>query len=184
MRTVMTNFFSGAMNVFMIATLIMGMATTTKADAEDFSFSAESYPEEYCMALNIYFETRHRSSADAAAVSDVVLNRVKDSRYPNTICEVVYQGKQKPSWKDPNKMVMVRNKCQFSWYCDGKPDIPLDKDAWMKSQMMAWKIMKLGMFRGLTDGATHYHAHYVDPRWADSLTFISTVGLHKFYRWD
>ena len=87
-------------------------------------FDKENYPQHYCMALNIYYEARGSNLADKAAVADVVLNRVNDSRYPNTICEVVKQGEQKPSWKDPNKMVMVRNRCQFSWYCDGKKDTP------------------------------------------------------------
>ena len=33
------------------------------------------------------------------AVTMVVMNRVADPRYPNTICEVVYQGPTRESWK-------------------------------------------------------------------------------------
>ena len=64
---------------------------------------------EHCMALNIYHEARSDNLAGKFAVGDVVLNRVYDTRYPNTICDVIYQGKHKPSWKDPNVLVPIRN---------------------------------------------------------------------------
>lgn len=161
------------------------LTTSVHATEEQFAgYSEENFPETYCLALNIYYEARGSSMADQIAVSDVVLNRVRDTRYPNTVCEVVKQGKEKPSWKDPNTMVMVRNACQFSWYCDGKADDPQDEDAWVRAQTLAWRIMKFTEFRGITEGATHYHATYVNPRWARDLTFIGTIGVHKFYRWD
>ena len=55
--------------------------------------------EAHCLALNVYYETRSDNLAGMYAVSDVVLNRVRDDRYPNTICEVVYQGPVRESWK-------------------------------------------------------------------------------------
>ena len=114
----------------------------------------------------------------------LVLNRVNDRRYPNTICEVVHQGKQKPSWKDPNKMVMVRDACQFSWYCDGKKDDPQDEDRWMEAQLIAYNMIEHGKFRGITEGATHYHATYVNPSWARTLQQVGRLGAHIFYRWE
>jgi hypothetical protein len=62
-------------------------------------YAEEDRPQEYCLALNMYFESRGSSVADMAGVSDVVLNRVKDSRYPDTICEVIRQGPVRESWK-------------------------------------------------------------------------------------
>ena len=115
------------------------LLTTTVATAQDL-ISVKREPNLYCLAQNIYYEARGSSRADQMAVSDVVLNRVKDSRYPNTICDVVYQGKQRPSWKDPTKMVMVRNMCQFSWYCDGKKDEPPEGDPWRNAPK--WLHMK------------------------------------------
>lgn len=149
-----------------------------------FGITKDIFPEEYCLALNVYYEARGSSMADKYAVSDVVLNRVRDTRYPDTICEVVKQGKTKPSWKDPEKTVMVLNACQFSWYCDGKDDTPSDHERWLEAQTIAWNIGKLDKYRGITEGATHYHAHYVDPRWADDMQLIGRIGAHIFYRWE
>ena len=81
-----------------------------------------------CLANNMYHEARSQGLAGQLAVSLVVLNRVKDSRYPNTICEVVHQGPVRESWKTKGKDVAdsernyypIRHRCQFSWYCDGK----------------------------------------------------------------
>jgi len=124
-----------------------------------------------CLALNVYHETRAMSLADAHAVSDVVLNRVESSRYPNTICEVVHQG-----YKKGNRS------CQFSWYCDGKSDTPKDENAWERSRKFARDMYLFQMYRGITEGATHYHATYVDPYWAPSLDRITQIGAHIFYR--
>lgn len=137
-----------------------------------------------CLAMNIYYEARGSNLADKAGVADVVLNRVRDARYPNTICEVVHQGKQKPSWKDPNKMVMARNQCQFSWYCDGKADDPKDEDRWNEAQLIAFQMIVLGKFRGISEGATHYHATYVNPSWAHTLQQVGRLGSHIYYRWE
>lgn len=141
-------------------------------------FDQKLFPQEYCMALNIYYEARGSSFADQVAVADVVLNRVDDTRYPDTVCDVVKQGEKHASGQ------MKRNRCQFSWYCDGKADNPKDQDSWIGAQHTAWKILKWGEFRGITEGATHYHAHYVNPGWARDLTLVGTIGVHKFYRWD
>ena len=140
----------------------------------------------HCLALNVYYEARGSNLADMYAVSDVVLNRVRDNRYPNTICDVVYQGVQKPSWKDPAKMVMVRNMCQFSWYCDGKDDVPTDETGWATAQMVAGSILYANKYRGLTEGSTHYHASYVRPNWRNDrgMQHVGRIGSHIFYRWE
>jgi len=164
----------------MAAMLFFAVTPVTSASAETTfaGYDQESFPETYCMALNIYYEARGSSMADQIGVSDVVLNRVRDIRYPDNVCEVVMQGRQ-----DSNGN-MIRNACQFSWYCDGKADTPQDQDSWISAQTLAWRIMKFEEFRGITEGATHYHAHYVNPRWARDLTLTGSIGVHKFYRWD
>jgi spore germination cell wall hydrolase CwlJ-like protein len=141
-------------------------------------YSQEDRPEEYCLALNIYYEARGSNRADRLAVADVVLNRVQDSRYPDTVCDVVKQGRQ-----DANGN-MIRHQCQFSWYCDGKADRPADQDRWIDAQQLAYMVYVLNEYRGLTEGATHYHATYVEPRWARDLQLVGRIGEHIFYRWE
>ena len=100
-------------------------------------YTEEKQPELYCLAQNIYFEARAEPQAGQYAVADVALNRVQDNRYPNTICEVIKQGPIRESWKtrkDPDlhdserKYYPVKNRCQFSWYCDGRADKVYDND--------------------------------------------------------
>ena len=127
-----------------------------------------------CLATNIYYETRASSLADAMAVSDVVLNRVNSEKYPNTPCDVVKQ-----SYTD-DRGNPVRNKCQFSWYCDGKADEPQDERVWNLSLDYADTIYNEGTWRGITEGATHYHADYVSPSWASSFEKTVKIGAHIF----
>lgn len=157
-------------------------AMAADAEVSKELYSKETYPEAYCLALNMYHEARSSNRADRIAVSDVVLNRVESRHYPDTICEVVYQAKVRPSWKDPSVMIPVRNMCQFSWYCDGRDDTPEDQDAWIDAQQIAYMIVELGQWRGLSEGSTHYHATYVSPRWANDMQLVGRIGEHIFYR--
>jgi N-acetylmuramoyl-L-alanine amidase len=161
---------------FYIMAAVMLIASTA-AEARGL-FTAEDRPQEWCLAQNIYYEARGSSRADQIAVADVVLNRVQDERYPDSICEVVQQGRKHADGR------MKRNQCQFSWYCDGKSDWPKDLDAWVIAQQIAHNMITYDDYRGLTEGATHYHADYVNPSWARTLTLTGTIGVHKFYRWD
>lgn len=136
-------------------------------------------PAEECLALNVYYEARSDNMAGKYAVADVVLNRVQDERYPNTICDVVQQGKMGTVGGE-----VRRNQCQFSWYCDGKSDNPQDEDSWQQAQIVAYNIINHRKFRGISEGATHYHATYVSPVWIDTLELVGTIGQHIFYRWD
>jgi spore germination cell wall hydrolase CwlJ-like protein len=158
-------------------TAVMLLFVSGPASAQNFELE-KLFPQVQCMALNIYYEARGSNLADKAAVADVVLNRVNDTRYPNTVCEVVKQGLQ-----DANGN-MRRNKCQFSWYCDGKHDRPQNQDLYVEAQSIAWNIVEEGKYRGITEGATHYHATYVNPRWASTLQLVGRIGAHIFYRWE
>lgn len=157
------------MKLYIMAAVMLFAASMAQAQV----ITEEKHPEHYCLALNIYYEARGSNLADKAAVADVVLNRVKDTRYPNTICDVVQDGYKKG-----------RRDCQFSWYCDGKSDTPQDKDRWFEAQMISWGMLEFDKFRGITEGATHYHATYVSPRWAKSLQLVGRIGAHIFYRWE
>jgi len=159
--------------------LFVVIASITSANAAKAQiFTAEAYPQHWCLAQNIYYESRGSNLADMAAVANVVMNRIKDRRYPDTICGVVQQGEKLANGK------MRKNRCQFSWYCDGQSDWPTNGDAWFKAQFIAWQMIEDGKYRGLTEGATHYHATYVNPRWAKELQLIGRIGEHIFYRWE
>ena len=155
-------------------------------------YTESSHPELYCLAKNIYFEAKSEPIAGQYAVADVVLNRVKDSRFPNTICEVVYEGPLRESWQTKKQTDLddaeriyhpIRDRCQFSWWCDGKSDNIQDGDAWRKAQEIAYRLVNDYKHRGLTEGATHYHATYVNPKWAPTLDLVGRIGTHIFYRW-
>ena len=136
--------------------------------------------EVMCMAKNIFFEAAVESTAGKLAVAQVTLNRVNSKYYPNTVCEVVYEG---PHYTGSNGLQLpVRDRCQFSWYCDGAADIIRFGDAWFKAQRIAYALVHHKKWRGITEGATHYHATYVTPKWSSTLQLIGRIGLHVFYR--
>ena len=138
-----------------------------------------------CLALNMYHEARDQGTAGKLAVSAVVINRVSDSRFPNTICEVIKQGPTRKSWRDPSVSYPIKNRCQFSWYCDGISDEVKDEKTYQKILDFARLIMHNDIqFVDITDGATHYHADYVKPDWADTKTRTTEIGDHIFYRWE
>ncbi len=125
--------------------------------------------ELYCLSEAIYYEARGESIEGQIAVAEVIMNRVDSRHYPNTVCGVVTQGADR------------RNSCQFSYKCDGAPERMVEKKAAARARDVAILLMK-GERRGLTEDATHYHASYVKPYWAKSLTRTATHGTHVFYR--
>ena len=147
-----------------------------------------------CLVQNMYFEARSDGYAGMYAVTMVVMNRVADSRYPDTVCGVIQQGPVRESWKTRGKDVAdsernywpIKNRCQFSWYCDGKgDDIPLyDRQVYRIAVEIA-RIIFFGQYNeDITEGATHYHANYVFPAWRKTKTKTLIVGDHIFYRWE
>jgi len=132
-----------------------------------------------CMATNIYHEAKNQPMVGQIAVAQVVMNRVKDSRYPNTICDVVKQGLTYKNGK------VVLGKCQFSWYCDGKKDdVNMKSEKWRNSLRYASMVITNRITLDVTEGATHYHATYVRPAWARTKTKTVRINRHIFYRWE
>jgi len=153
------------------------------ADKNTNLFTQQSNPQLHCLALNIYFESRSDNLAGQFAVADVVLNRVEDPRWPSTPCDVIQQGPiSKWMLEEHGKEVPIKNKCQFSWWCDGKSDNPDNETSWRKAQEIAYNIYVAQVYRGITEGATHYHATYVDPSWNKRMIVIGRIGDHIFYK--
>ena len=148
--------------------------------------------EARCLAENIYHEARNQGTAGWLAVAAVTLNRGTDDRFPDSIWDVVFQSETRESWRTKGKDVPdiervyypVRHRCQFSWYCDGKPDDINQLGIYMDI-MQFTKILLTSrvMMFDITDGATFYHADYVMPSWAKSKIKTIEIGDHIFYRW-
>ena len=136
-------------------------------------------PDVTCMAMNIYMEAGNQSVAGKLAVGHVTLNRVDMERYPSSVCGVVTQG---PTYQTKSGMTFpVKWRCQFSWFCDGKADKPVDSITWNESIHLAKKILHNRMY-DFTDGATHYHNDQVSPAWSRQLKKIVVIDKHTFYR--
>jgi len=103
------------------------------------------------------------------AVAEVIMNRVKSARYPDTICGVVHQGTGR------------KYACQFTYTCDGNAEIISEPKAFERVGKIA-KVMAKGAERPLTKGATHYHTKSVNPRWASKFPRTATIGYHHFYK--
>ena len=126
--------------------------------------------EQKCLAEGIYFEARGEKLEGQAAVAQVILNRVRNPTFPNTICGVVYQN------------VTWRNRCQFSFACDGKKERINSPSHWRTAQDIAMAVTAGKIWLDDVGSATHYHAVYVRPRWARSMQRKTRIGLHIFYR--
>ena len=136
--------------------------------------------EVMCMAQNIFYEAAKESTAGKIAVAQVTLNRVKSSKFPDTVCNVVKQGKH---YKNGHP---IRNKCHFSWYCNSVSDTPQEGISWTYSKTLAKKILKRykkNEMIDITDGATHYYANYIEkPYWAIGMEKVTEIDKHLFYK--
>ena len=146
------------------------------------SVTAAKADDRICLAEAMYHEARGQGSFGMLAVGIVIKNRVKHSDYPNTICGVVRQGRH---WKG----VPIRNRCQFSYWCDGQPEIFLEREKWKKADKKAWvssfrtayTLLSTEIYIIGLENATHYHTYRVSPKWSKSLRFCSRIGAHLFY---
>jgi spore germination cell wall hydrolase CwlJ-like protein len=132
--------------------------------------SVHSAKEQRCLAAGVYFEARGESVKGQAAVAQVILNRVKNPTYPNSICGVVYQNE---NW---------RNRCQFSFACDGRKDRITEPHHWRKAQEVAQAVTDGTIWLPEVGSSTHYYADYVSPGWARKMKKMKKIGQHIFYR--
>jgi hypothetical protein len=122
-----------------------------------------------CLALAITYEAGFEPLAGQEAVAQVILNRVRHSAYPDTVCGVVWQGSTR------------RTGCQFTFTCDGSLRRARSAPAIVAAQHLAVRVLA-GESIDHVRGATHYHANYVAPYWAPSLTRVRQIATHIFYR--
>ena len=125
---------------------------------------------EICLAEAIYFEARGEAVRGQMAVAQVVLNRVFSGKYPNTVCGVVYQNAHR------------HLACQFTFACDGIPDIVREPDMWERAKTIAAEMLDGKLWLPEVGKATHYHASWVRPGWVREMTKMHRLGVHTFYR--
>lgn len=122
-----------------------------------------------CLAEALYFEARGESVRGQFAVAEVIMNRVDNPEFPDTVCGVINQGTGK------------KYQCQFTYTCDGNPEHIANQSIYGQVSKVA-RLMVEGAPRQLTDGATYYHTRAVKPRWARKFAHTASIGVHHFYR--
>ena len=122
-----------------------------------------------CLSEALYFEARGETVKGQFAVAEVIVNRVKSERFPDSVCGVISQGTGE------------RYQCQFTYTCDGRKEVIAEPRAFSRVQKVARAILD-GQVPALTDGATHYHTTSVKPRWASVYRQTAKIGVHIFYR--
>ena len=150
-----------------VATLQAPKTFTVKNNPQQ---SGENFEQaRHCLAQAMYFEARSEPIEGWQAVGDVVINRVRDQRYPNTVCDVVFQGEFR------------RHNCQFSFACDGRSDRAYNKSFWQQAYDLAGELLIKGSNSEVAGIATHYHADYVEPQWSVHMQPVTKIGRHIFY---
>jgi len=153
-----------------------GPRDRTRPEAFSFTFDwLDSQPkarggdEWKCLSEALYFEARGETVKGQFAVAEVIANRVKSSRFPNSFCAVINQGTGR------------KFQCQFTYTCDGRKDVIREQNAYERVAKVARAVLD-GTAVGLTGGATYYHTSAVRPRWARTFKQTARIGVHIFYR--
>lgn len=121
-----------------------------------------------CLARTIYWEARGTDRTLMHAVANVVMNRLRNGSFSNTICGIVKQGKEESS-------------CQFSWWCDGRPDSAQEVKPYAAAKEIARRALNRQL-KDLTGGALYFHSKGVRPRWSKKFERTVSIGGITFYR--
>jgi N-acetylmuramoyl-L-alanine amidase len=111
------------------------------------------------LTLNVYHEARSEPQLGQIAVAQVTLNRAWSRGIP------VRQA--------------VTQSGQFSWWSEKEPVAPQNPKAFLACLRSAYLALAGD---DITHGATHYHANYVTPSWADDFQYVASYGAHRFYK--
>jgi hypothetical protein len=150
---------------------VTGIDQRPMSPAERLGLDETSRPKsEKCLADAIYFESRGEHVRGQMAVAQVVLNRAFSGKYPSTVCGVVYQNAHR------------HLACQFTFTCDGIPDVVREPDMWERAKTIAAEMLDGKLWLPEVGKATHYHAYWVRPGWVREMTKMHKLGVHTFYR--
>lgn len=126
--------------------------------------------QEKCLANAVYFEARGEAVRGQMAVAQVVMNRVFSGYYPATVCGAVYQNANR------------KLACQFTFACDGIPDVVREPDMWDRARKIAKATLDGRVWLPEVAKSTHYHAYWVRPSWVHEMRKMYKTGVHTFYR--
>jgi len=149
------------------------VSTNARADADlgrihYARFAIGPASERKCLARAIYYEARGEAFEGKVAVAQVVLNRVRSKKWPQTVCGVVNQGASRGE------------KCQFSYACFGNLSEPSGA-MYAEAELVAEQALAGQAWLRELEHATHYHTTAVNPVWRLGLTPLVTIGNHIFY---
>ncbi|MEO0819440.1 MAG: cell wall hydrolase [Pseudomonadota bacterium] len=122
-----------------------------------------------CLARTLYWEAGGEGDAAMHAVAHVVANRVRSPRFPDSFCAVIKQGGE-------------ARPCQFSWWCDGRPDEVRSTALYARARKIARRLLNDRSEPDPTGGAVLFHNTSVSPDWAARTTRTARIGSHIFYR--
>jgi spore germination cell wall hydrolase CwlJ-like protein len=150
---------------------VTGAEQRPKSPAEMLGLTGKAREKaEKCLANAVYFEARAEPVRGQIAVAQVVMNRVFSGYYPNDVCGVVYQNANRHLG------------CQFTFACDGIPDVVNEPDAWVRARQIARDTLDGKLWLPEIGKATHYHAYWVRPSWVHEMIKLNKIGVHTFYR--
>jgi len=150
---------------------VTGEGRRPKSPAERLALDGRARARaEKCLTDAVYFEARGEPVRGQIAVAQVVMNRVFSGYYPNNVCGVVYQNARH------------HLACQFTFACDGIPDVVNEPDAWLRAMRIAKEMLDGRLWLAEIGKATHYHAYWVHPSWARTMHKLYRIGVHTFYR--
>jgi spore germination cell wall hydrolase CwlJ-like protein len=151
--------------------VVTGEEARPQSPAERLKLSGASRAKaEKCLANAVYFEARGEPVRGQIAVAQVVMNRLFSPFYPKTVCDVVYQNADR------------HNSCQFTFACDGIPDIVTEPEAWERAKRISRDMLDGKLWLPEVAKSTHYHAYWVHPSWVGEMNRIYKLGVHTFYR--
>lgn len=141
------------------------------------------YREISCLAQNMYFEARNQSDNGLMAVGFVTINRTKNTKFSKDICAVIREAEYYPHKSKKGEWVPIKNKCQFSWFCDGKKDEIKDISTWEHVYDLAFHLyLYYNVMEDITKGATHYHGKGISLKWDGVAVRTVSIHNHVFYK--
>ncbi|GLZ86496.1 cell wall hydrolase [Metapseudomonas resinovorans] len=142
--------------------------TPSEAQAVDPAGAAPLDDAITCLARSIYWEAKGEPPHEMEAVANVVMNRLASDDFPDTVCAVVKQGSETKS-------------CQFSWWCDGRPDEVVEEVRYELATEIARKALN-GQLKDRTEGALYFHDRTVSPEWAHEYARTAQTRRFLFYK--